>query len=161
MDTIHFDLNQWLHSAAETYLNFSEQVLQTEDFLTGDDLIIGETHQDYLSGSMLVLTVGGNHHVKVTILAEEKVWFDIARIMLGSSESTAVNREDMQDAVKEIANIIAGGVKSHLSTLYENSMLLGLPEFIAQDNLIDEPNTLWGKIAIHKKEVFIKIHVMA
>lgn len=81
-----------------------------------------------MSGSHIAL-IGDAESAQVGIVATEECCGVLARTLLGMEPGDELPECDMADAIAEIINIIAGGVKSRMVQV-DPSVKLGLPVFI-------------------------------
>lgn len=83
---------------------------------------------DGLSGAFVALT-GEDAALQMGLFADEGANEWMARTMLYMEEDEEIDPEDISDALCEMANQIAGGVKRELSK-QQLAVMIGLPVFV-------------------------------
>jgi len=81
-----------------------------------------------MSGSHIAL-IGDIESAQVGIVASEEGCGVLARTILGMEPGDDLDEADMADAIAEVINIVAGGVKSRMIAI-DPSIKLGLPVYI-------------------------------
>jgi CheY-specific phosphatase CheX len=81
----------------------------------------------------------GEITLQIGIDVDEAGAAKLTRALLMMEEDEEVELEDITDAMGEIANMVAGGVKSRLIAV-ESSLTIGLPHFVEGET--DDSNTL-------------------
>lgn len=119
-------LRNWLDAMAESTLELATQVFGFEDGqLTGD---LAEMREGR-SGAYISL-VNEQNAVQVGLASDAAGCLTLARALFGmEAEAEELSESDVADAINEVVNIIAGGVKSRMHER-SPSLRLGLPLFV-------------------------------
>lgn len=126
-------LDVWMSAASEAVNDFSVQMLGIEELNYFSNLEqINEELFVSLAGSYIQLNCGDSL-VEVAFLSSDDVLLKIGKLMHKVAPADQLFRDDMIDAIKEVVNIISGGIKSRLNGQIEGGILLGIPMF--SDNL--------------------------
>jgi CheY-specific phosphatase CheX len=76
-----------------------------------------------------IALVGERETAQLGLISSQEGCWNLARAFLGMERDESLSEEDMADALEEIINILAGGVKRRLIAL-DSSLKMGLPFFI-------------------------------
>ncbi|MBN1824886.1 MAG: chemotaxis protein CheX [Candidatus Eisenbacteria bacterium] len=127
MTTTKSTIQEWLNAAVDateelstTALGFEgTEVLATQESLPHD-----------LAGSYIAL-VGEETSLQVGLASSDAGVMILAKALLGMDpdDEEALSESDVSDALGEIANIVAGGVKNRMADR-DPSMKLGLPMIV-------------------------------
>jgi CheY-specific phosphatase CheX len=133
---------------------FFESVVELADgFLGGASVEIRAQKQEmpYALLGAFVQMVCPEGPVLLGITGSSKACHGLAKLMLGLEPEDEINEDDANDAVGEMINIAAGGMKSRLSGQLGN-IELGLPVFLSGRL------RAVGNIAVESTEVSIGSH---
>lgn len=156
MDTNN--LSTWLDASISAFYDFGVQNFFIEEH-SGPQInylnLLDEIKD--LNGSSIELNMNGNK-VNVFFLSRQETLDYIAKRILCNDENEQLDAADVVDAINELTNIIAGGVKNRLSAEVEGEILLGLPScidkcFINEEQLI---YTL-GRFNFDNRDIYILI----
>lgn len=154
-------LTQWINAAAEAFNAFIIQSLLLEQEIGSDNLELmdgADVHTlGFLSGASLCLNVEQNQMVEIKILAHESTLVSLTHLMLSAPIHEPIGKDDVSDAIREIVNIISGGVKCRLNAEYDDTIILGLPLYIDEQVLHDDGHGLWGRLNINDIEVLLSV----
>ena len=117
------DPEPWLEALASATAELSTTTLE----LNGCHVLGERTSDEDLSGGYIAL-VGDKCSVQIAVAASPKTCRAIAGRLFEMNEEEAQDLPDgdVADAIGEVVNIVAGGVKSQMSS-YDASLQLGLP----------------------------------
>ena len=118
----------WIKVAVEATNEFARQALCFEEHVSSSNMGLME-EETPLSGSYLMLTCG-EFQMEIGFLSSEKILMEIARILFVVTPEEVLPREDMIDAIKEVINIISGGVKCRLNDQISGGITLSIPFFL-------------------------------
>lgn len=116
-------MEAWVQSVVDAMLD-AGMMLGFEDSDVNED---GDSPGDDFIGANIAV-VGDEHAVQLGVLSSPDQADKIARAMLGMEPDEDLPHSDMADAIGEIANIIAGGVKGAMVD-DAPGLRLGLPVF--------------------------------
>lgn len=126
MSTLH--LKDWLTAMSEATAETASQTLSCESSADGCETKEQIDLPDDVSGSFLTLFTEKDS-VQVGIVANKKSLENMAKAMLCMGPEETVATADITDAIGEIINIVAGGVKRRLNEP-TGGIKLGLPMFV-------------------------------
>ena len=158
MATTHA-LMDWLNATNDTIGEHLGPMLGVEHLVDSHRMdLINDSDIDAIMGSYLLLNCANTHSIKVSFLSSEDVLMQIAKKILGLSPTDELSRDDMIDAIKEVINIISGGVKSRLNHQVSGGIALGLPFFVDKtDDFPKSEDTLFGKIIISGMPIYLSV----
>lgn len=113
------DPQVWLDAASDSTAEFASTTLAFE-LRQGDDL---PRLPENMTGCLVAL-VGQNESLQVGISSNAEGCETLARTLFASDDE--LSEDDISDAMGEIANIVAGGVKTRMAKLF-GGLQLGLP----------------------------------
>ena len=156
--TTSYALEDFINAAAEAVGDFAGQMLGADNPIQFNKLEqMKEEKYHTLLGSYLALNCG-DQLIKVYFLSSEEVLMNLVKRMLAMSPDEPLAREDMIDAIKEIINIISGGIKCRLNDHVNGGILLGLPSFIEGKSMQTKENgRITGQLFVAGMPVFLSV----
>lgn len=152
-------LAKWLDAATEAFYDFMVQTLQVEQDSNFNTLESLDGHDvsslGLLSGASLCLDIGLSNLLEIRVVSNEKNLTWLTHKILNTPDQEPVDKAELIDAIKEVANIISGGVKCRLNGLCANGIVLGLPFDIKEQVLHDTNNALWRKLSVDTIDVLL------
>lgn len=118
------ELSDWVSAMTDAAIEFGQQMLDAQDAAAGGAL----SSMPGSSGAYLAL-VGDQAAMQLGVVATPTDCATIARALLMMNADEAISQEDIADAINEVINVVAGGVKSRLIDR-EPGLTLGLPLFV-------------------------------
>lgn len=115
----------WQQSAVEVVSSIGTDVLAFES--CSSPSVISEIGHD--SQGAYVPILSGDHSLHVGVVSSETGCQVLTRALLGMAPDEEVSADDIHDAVGEIANMVAGGIKTKVVARGVEAQL-GLPIFI-------------------------------
>lgn len=116
---------EWQQAAVQVVTAIATDVLA---FVScSEPVLVSELGLDRQGAYVPILS--GDHSLHIGVASSEHGCRVLTRALLGMEPDEAVSPEDVHDAVGEIANMVAGGVKTKLVGLGVDAQL-GLPIFI-------------------------------
>lgn len=159
--TNQLDLTQWINSAAEAFHDFMGQLLMNDQEIGSDSLELFDGHDVHalglLAGASLFLEVEQGTTIALKILASKSALSELTHLMLNTSKHEPIEQEDIIDAIKEIVNIVSGGVKCRLNSEYNDSIVLGLPLYIEERIMNGDGTSVWGTLRMNNIEIFLSV----
>ena len=140
-------LKEWMAATAEATCESASQMLAIQS--NPDNASYKEDGKDLpenAQGSFISL-VSEADTVQVGFLSTKEGLALLAKAMLGMTPEDELSDSDMTDAVGEIINVVAGGVKRRLNDS-TGGMKLGLPMFIE------------GKVAYGDSQEMMAAHIL-
>jgi hypothetical protein len=118
-------VDDWQQTAVDVVLSIGTDVLAFGSCSV--PLPVGEVGLD--SHGAYVPMLSGDYSLHVGVVSSEDGCQVLTRALLGMEPDEAVSSDDVHDAVGEIANMVAGGVKTKVVAKGADAQL-GLPIFI-------------------------------
>lgn len=115
----------WQQAAVQVASEIAANVLAFEDGSPPERIAT----VDAAGQGAYVPILSGDYSVHVGVVSDASGCAALARALLGMAPDEAVAPEDVHDAVGEIANMVAGGVKSKVTARGAQAQI-GLPIFI-------------------------------
>jgi CheY-specific phosphatase CheX len=115
----------WQQAAVQVASEIATNVLAFEDCLPAERI----ASVDAAGQGAYVPILSGNYSVHVGVVSDASGCAALARALLGMGPDEALTAADVHDAVGEIANMVAGGVKSKVTARGAEAQI-GLPIFI-------------------------------
>jgi CheY-specific phosphatase CheX len=116
---------EWQQAAVDVVSSIGTDVLAFES--CSQPSIVGEVGLE--SQGAYVPILSGDHSLHVGVVSSEDGCHVLTRALLGMAPDEEVSADDVHDAVGEIANMVAGGVKTKVVSRGVDAQL-GLPIFI-------------------------------
>ena len=155
------NLSTWLEASMQAFYDFAAQNFSIEELPEFNKSQINYLNQleeiRSLKGSFIELSLESKK-INVFFLAQQETLNYIANRILSTNEDEKLDDMDVVDAIKELTNIIAGGVKNRLSAEVEGEIVLGLPAYIDK-YLINQDKSFYvlGCFNFDNKTVYILI----
>ncbi|CAM4491984.1 MAG: hypothetical protein LEGION0403_FIIPPAGN_01674 [Legionella sp.] len=156
MDTNN--LSTWLDASIGAFYDFGVQNFFIEEHSEPQINYINLLNEiSDLNGSSIELNMDGKK-INVFFLSQQETLDYIANRILCNDENERLDEADVVDAIKELTNIIAGGVKNRLSAEVEGEILLGLPSYIDK-YFINEDQLVYtlGHFNFDNRDIYILI----
>jgi CheY-specific phosphatase CheX len=115
---------EWVDAMVESTIEFAEQMLGATDAH-----VVGPLAQEPGSVGAYIAIVGDESVMQLGVVALREDGEGIARTLLMMEPGEELSLSDLADAIGEVVNVIAGGVKSRLNDR-EPGLILGLPLFV-------------------------------
>ncbi|MFC3909607.1 chemotaxis protein CheX [Legionella dresdenensis] len=153
----------WLQASVEAFCDFVSQSFFIEEVIDPANLQIEDAGQlkntKNLEGSAIDLSIN-DKKIRIYFLANQETLSNIAARILYTDVQEIPEYTDIIDAIKEMTNVIAGGVKSRLSAEAEGEIVLGLPVYIKQIPIeMDEKNmAILGKFNLNEGAAYFLIN---
>lgn len=149
-------LEEWIHAEAEAVADFSQEVLgiPVSVNVAPMEWTDKEVCQSFM-GAGLELS-NNEQMIKILLLSNEEVLIKIAKLMLMITPDEILSQADMMDAIKEVVNIVSGGIKSRMNERMGGGLLLGLPYF-SQQNVIPQEDVLIGKMSVANMPIYLAV----
>lgn len=150
-------LQEWIHAEAEAVADFSQEILGIPISIDAADIewTDKELCQSFM-GAYLELSAD-EEKIKIFFLSNEEVLMTLAKLMLLISPQDTLSQEDMMDAIKEVVNIISGGIKSRMNERMSGRLLLGLPSFSEKNVIPHQKEVLIGKVLVANMPLFLAV----
>ncbi len=152
-------LTDWLNATCDTVSEYIGPMLGDEHSIEVNNMAYDDSCPvDAIMGSCLLLTCDNHSGIKVSFLSNDDVLMQIAKKMLGMPSNDSLEREEMKDAIKEVVNVISGGVKSRLNSQISGVITLGLPSFVdSTHSLQKNEHHLFQKITISGLPIVLSV----
>lgn len=118
-------MDEWLDATRQA----TKETVSTMLKLDVTPLTSIDTAHEPLSGAHISLK-SSNDNIEICLVTSKEGCGKLARAMLSMDETDPLDDADVDDAVGEILNVIAGAVKRQLNHKTQNTLLLGLPKHI-------------------------------
>ncbi|MDR3443005.1 MAG: chemotaxis protein CheX [Legionella sp.] len=152
-------LEEWIQAQAEAVADFSQEILGVPGSIhvapiewMDKELCLS------LMGASLELS-NNEQLIKILLLSNEEVLTKIAKLMLMSTPGELLSQADMMDAIKEVVNIISGGIKSRMNERMGGGILLGLPYFSQKNLISQEADVLIGKVSVANMPIYLAVSI--
>lgn len=124
MDTVTIELKEWLEALTEVTRDFAAGSLRFDGSASADGpAILGPQPAAYIA------ILGETCSIHLGISTTASGCRMLVRALLGMRQKEEIAEKDVVDGLSEILNILAGKVKSRMSSR-DRSLKLGLPMFI-------------------------------
>lgn len=118
-------VGEWQEAAIQVAQDIGTGVLAFEECSPVDR--VGNIGQDRQGAYVPILS--GDCSLHVGVVSDESGCASLTRALLGMAPDEAVSIDDIHDAVGEIANMVAGGIKTKVTAKGTDAQI-GLPIFI-------------------------------
>lgn len=141
------NLHDFLQAAGEAATDFANMSLCHDSLFDFSKLELIHNEMELPSMGSCVDLKLSDTLITIGILSTKDNLMSMAKSMMGITSNQDISNEDMMDAINEMINIIAGGVKSRLNEKLQSNIKLGLPIFIELDWASYNKNRLVGKLS--------------
>ncbi len=151
----HLDLNTWMKALGEAVSDFALQALNIEvqpDLL--EAVVDTKTPKD---GSSLTLNCTNEFKITLYFLAAKEHLHTITELLLSLKPGEPLGEEDVDDSVKEIINVLSGGVKSRLSDKFPEEIVLSLPVLIKDKILKPEEKVMHAVLEVGSMPIYLSV----
>jgi CheY-specific phosphatase CheX len=126
------NIQEWLSAAVESV----KDLCTTSFSFPSCEVMPNLAHEIKDKAGAYIALVGDHSAIQLGMAADECGCYALSRALLCMEENEELSKEDMSDTMGEIANIIAGGLKSKMDERNPN-MRMGLP--IMVHGCVDAP----------------------
>ena len=156
----HQALSQWLNASGEAFCDFVAQSFYVEEFLDPGSLMTHSTSEwsklEGLKGSTIHMSLPSKETI-LYFLSKEDALTNITHRILNTDPAEGIDFSDVVDSIKEVANVVAGGVKSRLNYSFDDDIKLSIPSFIESFTLDNTKDFLIGSFMFDNIEFYILV----
>lgn len=157
MSIVNIDGDVWLNATIEAVSDFVINGLEEPEAYVSV-LDYSKIENSNIAGSYLTLSTKCNK-IEIGLIVDHESLKKITMKMLCLSTDEMINKEQMSEALKEVTNIISGGIKSRLNDQVTGGIILGLPLFLENTKEARRNATLLRYIAVNDLSICISISI--